>query len=109
TRCRSGKCLDCGDLGTQDVNPFLISEDQTQCLLDQLCIGRHSRYAVEQEIKVRRVNAQMPIEGDVFDELQSASAHFTRGEDFGGYGRDRLLGGQHGHLQQHTASALSIE
>ena len=39
TRCRSGKCLDCRNLGTQDVNPFLISVDQTQCLLDQLCIG----------------------------------------------------------------------
>ncbi|KAG0752373.1 hypothetical protein G6F24_013617 [Rhizopus arrhizus] len=66
-------------------------------------------HTVDEQTQRRRLDAQVPIRRDVLDQLQRAAPQLARREDFRRHRRQRQVGRQHRHLQQHAARALGVD
>ena len=60
--------------------------------------------AVDEQVQRRRFDAQVPVRRDVFEQLHGAASKLPGREDFRRDGRQRKVGGEHRHLQQHTGT-----
>ncbi len=106
---RGGIGLDRRDRGVENPHVRGRLEHAAQRLLDLPGIDRHRVDPIDEQAQGRGLDAQAPVRGDLLHQTQRAAPQFPRGQDLRRDRRERDIGGEDRHLQQHTARALGVD